>query len=71
MYIHTFGESHSVYGWYKCNKVITHSLGPTLAYSFGRDKLDRCDIKNFGIKNNDSVFLVLVKLIVDVIFINI
>ena len=55
MYIHTFGESHSVYGWYKCNKVITHSLGPTLAYSFGRDKLDRCDIKNFGIKNNDSV----------------
>ena len=53
--IHTFGESHSVYGWNKCKNVITHSIGPVLAYSLGRDKLQRLNIKNFNIKDNDSV----------------
>ena len=33
--IHTFGDSHSVYGWNKCKNVITHSIGATLAYSLG------------------------------------
>ena len=55
MSIHTFGESHSVFGWNKCNNVKTHSIGPTLAYSFGRDGLSRCNITNYGLKNYDSV----------------
>lgn len=58
MKIHTFGDSHAsnIYsGWKDCTNVISHHLGPILCYSFGKDKLKRCNIKNYGLKNGDSV----------------
>ena len=45
MPIHTFGDSHSYYGW---SEVIVHRLGAVLCYSFGNEKLNRCDIRNFN-----------------------
>ena len=44
MSIHTIGDSHSDGGW---NGVVKHHIGPCLCYSFGKKKLDRCDIRNF------------------------
>jgi hypothetical protein len=60
MTIHTIGDSHSFYGFdtNKTNKssdIINHHITPaTLAYSVGRDKLNRLDIRKFdNIKDND------------------
>lgn len=50
--IHTIGDSHSFNGW---SNIINHHIGPVLCYSFGRDKLNKCDIRNFNIKDNDTV----------------
>lgn len=55
MVLHTFGDSHSTSGWQFCDNVITHHLGPILCYSFGKEKLNRCDLRNFNIRNGDSV----------------
>ena len=52
MSIHTIGDSHSYLGW---NGVITHHIGPTLCYSFGKQKLDRIDICQFDINNGDTI----------------
>jgi len=52
MSIHTIGDSHSYNGWYG---PIPHHLGPTLCYSFGKEKLNRCDIRNFNIKDGDTI----------------
>ena len=52
MSIHTVGDSHSYYGW---SGIIHHHLGPVLCYSFGKDKLNKCDIRNFDIKDGDTV----------------
>lgn len=52
MYIHTIGDSHSASGW---SQVIIHHLGPVLCYSFGKEKLDRCDIRNMNINNGDTI----------------
>ena len=52
MSIHTIGDSHSVNGW---NGTINHHLGPILCYSFGKEKLNRCDIRNFNIKDGDTI----------------
>jgi len=52
MSIHTIGDSHSHNGW---TNVINHHLGPVLCYSFGKEKLDRCDIRNFNIKDGDTI----------------
>ena len=30
-------------------------MGPVLCYSFGKEKLNRCDIRNFNIQNGDTV----------------
>jgi hypothetical protein len=46
MSIHTIGDSHSSNGWHG---VINHHLGPVLCYSFGKEKLNRCDIRGFNI----------------------
>ena len=56
MPIHTIGDSHSYFGW---SGIINHHLGPTLCYSFGRDGLDRCDIRKFNIKDDDTVIFCL------------
>jgi hypothetical protein len=52
MSIHTIGDSHSHNGW---SGIINHHLGPVLCYSFGKDKLNRCDIRNYDIKDGDTV----------------
>jgi len=52
MSIHTIGDSHSDGGW---NGVVKHHIGPCLCYSFGKEKLDRCDIRNFNIKDGDTI----------------
>ena len=56
MSIHTIGDSHSYYGW---SGIINHHLGPVLCYSFGKEKLNRCDIRNFNIKDNDTIIFCL------------
>jgi len=52
--VHTFGDSHSNRGW-DSSQVNMHHLGPVLCYSFGKDKLARCDIRRFGVANGDTV----------------
>lgn len=52
MSIHTIGDSHSFNGW---SKIIQHRLGAVLCYSFGKEKLNRCDIRNFNIKDGDTI----------------
>ena len=56
MSIHTIGDSHSGGGWYG---IIQHELGPLLCYSFGKEKLNRCDIRNFNIKDGDTIIFCL------------
>lgn len=56
MPIHTIGDSHSGFGW---SGIIQHHLGPMLCFSFGKDKLNRCDIRNFNIKDGDTVIFCL------------
>ena len=58
MSIHTFGDSHSLCGW-DGTGVITHHLGPILCYSFGKEKLNRCDIRNFNVNHGDSIIFCL------------
>jgi len=58
MLIHTIGDSHASNihsGWRECKNVITHHIGPILCYSFGKEKLDRIDIRNYGINDGDSI----------------
>ena len=53
MTIHTIGDSHCINGW---NNIIKHHLGPVLCYSFGREKLNRCNIRKLkNINNGDTV----------------
>jgi hypothetical protein len=54
MSIHTFGDSHSYFGW---TGTIQHHLGAVLCYSFGKEKLNRCDIRNFNIKDGGTIVL--------------
>ncbi len=58
MTIHTFGDSHSSNirsGWRDCNNIKAHHIGPILCYSFGKEKLNRCNISKFDVKDNDTV----------------
>uniref|UniRef100_A0A6C0E3W7 Uncharacterized protein n=1 Tax=viral metagenome TaxID=1070528 RepID=A0A6C0E3W7_9ZZZZ len=52
MSIHTIGDSHSYNGW---TGIMPHYLGPVLCHSFGKEKLNRCDIRNFNIKDGDTI----------------
>ena len=52
MSIHTIGDSHSFHGW---SGIINHHLGPRTCYGFGRDKLNRCDIRDYNINNGDNI----------------
>ena len=54
MSIHTIGDSHSGNGW---TGIIQNHLGPVLCYSFGKEKLNRCDIRKFNIKDGGNVYL--------------
>lgn len=53
MSIHTFGDSHALEGW--GNNIIEHYISSILCYSFGVHKLNRIDIRNFDIKDGDSI----------------
>lgn len=56
--IHTIGDSQSsniISGWKDCHNIISHHLGAILCYSFGNEKLNRCDIRKFNIKDGDTV----------------
>jgi hypothetical protein len=53
MPIHTIGDSHCYHGWPKY--VITHHVGPMLCYSFGIRGIPINIIKEFNIKNDDTL----------------
>jgi hypothetical protein len=52
MQIHTIGDSHCRFALYG---IIQYHIGPVLCYSFGKEKLARCDIRNFNINNSDTI----------------
>ena len=56
MSIYTIGDSHSCNGW---NEIIQHHLGPVLCYNFGKERLNRCDIRNFNMKDGDTIIFCL------------
>ena len=60
---HTIGDSHAsnIHSAWKVfgNKIISHHIGPCLAFSFGRDKLKRINFKKLKIQENDTVCLCL------------
>lgn len=53
MRIHTVGDSHSHCAW--PDYVIPHHLGAILCYSFGKEKLERCDLRDLDIEEGDTV----------------
>jgi hypothetical protein len=58
MSIHTIGDSHCCNGW-SGDRIIIHHLGAVLCYSFGKEGLTRCDIRNFNIKDGDTIIFCL------------
>ena len=52
MTVHTFGDSHCYNGWPP--GVNTHHVGPTLAFSVGRDGLD---LSNLGLVKGDTLVI--------------
>ena len=54
MTIHTFGDSHccGAFGVFKSIQI--HHLGPILCYSFGKNKLNKLNIINYNVKENDT-----------------
>jgi len=52
MVIHTFGDSHSYFGWGNIPNVSTHHLGPKLCFSIGRDGINIKDLI-MAIKNRN------------------
>lgn len=58
MTIHTFGDSHAsntISGWKMCDNVVSHHINSTLCFSFGRDKLKRCNISKYNLQDGDIV----------------
>ena len=55
MTIFTFGDSHSVHPFDKLAYVNRNSIGPTLAFSIGRDRLARLDLRTFPVVEGDTV----------------
>ena len=53
--IYTIGDSHSRIPWQQIKNVDINHLGPILAFSVGRDGLDRVNISNMKIKENDYI----------------
>lgn len=55
--IHTIGDSHGSNGW--PIEIKQHYVEGLLCYSFGKDKLQRIDIRNYDIKDGDTVIFCL------------
>lgn len=58
MTLHIFGDSHAsdiISGWRDCTNIKSYHLGPILCYSVGKEKLKRIDIRQYKIKDGDSV----------------
>jgi hypothetical protein len=53
MALHTVGDSHSYAGW--PSETITHYLGAPLCYTFGKEVLNKCDIRDFDLKEGDTL----------------
>jgi hypothetical protein len=53
MKIHTFGDSHSYFGWDTIPNVINHHLGAKLCYSIGRDGINIKD--GYNVNDGDTV----------------
>jgi hypothetical protein len=53
MIIHTFGDSHSYFGWEGIQNVNIHHLGPKLCFSIGRDGFNIKD--EYNVNNGDTV----------------
>lgn len=53
MVVHTFGDSHSYYGWNNIPNILTHHLGPKLCFSIGRDGINIKD--DYNVNNGDTV----------------
>jgi len=54
--IHTIGDSHSIQPWKYIPNIVNHHIDRCLAYSVGRDGLDRLNIKLYDdIKEGDIV----------------
>jgi hypothetical protein len=53
--LHTVGDSHSHFGWYKIPGIKIHWVGPLLCHSFGQQKLGRINLKKLGVAEEDSI----------------
>jgi len=57
--IHTFGDSHAVFGFQHIKMINIHTIGPILCYTFGKNKLNGFNIKNYGVNENDTIIFCL------------
>ena len=55
MTIHTFGDSHSSYGWKNIPTININSIFGKLCYSIGRDGFDKFNIKNLNLNERQPV----------------
>jgi hypothetical protein len=52
--VHTFGDSHCNGAFESFKSIKRHHLGAILCHSFGREKLNRLNIKDYDVKENDT-----------------
>ena len=52
--IYTFGDSHSRFGFKDISNIQINEICGTLCYTFGNKKLEILNIKNYGVKENDT-----------------
>jgi hypothetical protein len=55
MMIHVVGDSHCMYPWNSIPDTAIHYVRDLLCYSFGREGRGRIDLRNFDLKDGDSV----------------
>lgn len=55
--IHTFGDSHSRFGWQQIKKykIKINHLGPKLMFSFGKEKNKLIDLTKYTLSSGDAV----------------